>query len=119
MGSEMCIRDSSWVTGSSAVQLAFTASLGSVTGTCGERVPSVAGDAVAVHLAVSGVPAGSVATLKGPAQATYGAAAADASGSLVLDGLVPGGTAFVRAEVRRDAQPTSAMVALTNPIFLS
>jgi len=77
------------------------------------------GAAVAVRLAVSGVPAGSVATLKGPAQATYGAAAADAGGSLVLDGLVPGGTAFVRAEVRRDAQPTSAMVALTNPIFLS
>jgi hypothetical protein len=64
---------------------------------------------------VSSVPAGSVATLRGPDTATYGTATAGVTGSLVLDAPVGGGTAFVRAEVR---DPAGAMVALTNPIFL-
>ena len=59
----------SWITGSSAVGLTFTATLGDVTGECGDRVPSTATDQVAVHLEVTGVDGsleGSVATLIGP-----------------------------------------------------
>ena len=37
------------------------------------------------------------------------------NGALTLDAGVPGGTSFVRAEVKRG----STMLALTNPIFLS
>lgn len=104
----------SWITGSSAVELDFTATLGAVSATCGGRVPSVAAESVAVHLRVTGIAAGCVATLRGPGATTYGTAVADGSG-LVLDAAVPGGTAFVRAEVRQG----TAMVALTNPIFLT
>ena len=108
----------SWIAESSDVDLTFTASLGDVTGECGDRVPSGTGDQVAVHLQATGVP-GCVATLLGPAAATYGTAIADDSGQVVLDATVPGGTAFVRAEVRRGSVTTGQMVALTNPVFLT
>lgn len=104
----------SWLAESSEVDLAFTATLDDVSGECGDRVPSGEGDQVAVRLSAGGV-AGCVATLLGPGSTTYGTAAADPSGRLVLESTVPGGTPFVRAEVRRG----SAMVALTNPIFLT
>ena len=106
----------SWIAESSAVDLVtFTATLDDVSGECGDRVPSEVGQTVAVHLEVAGVP-GCVATLLGPGRATYGVAtAADDSGRIVLDATVPGGTAFVRAEVRR----ADKMVALTNPVFLT
>ena len=55
----------SWITESSAVELTFSATLGDVTGECGDRVPSTAKDQVAVHLEVTGVD-GTVATLVGP-----------------------------------------------------
>lgn len=104
----------SWIAGSSAVDLHFTATLGDVTGECGDRVPSRTGDQVAVHLDATGVD-GCVATLIGPgANVTYGAAPAT-GGAITLDATVPGGTAFVRAEIRNG----TTMVALTNPIFLS
>jgi hypothetical protein len=106
----------SWVTGSSAVDLTFTAALGGAVAECGDHLPSTAADQVAVHLGVTGLPAGSVATLRGPDTATYATATADAAGALVLDAAVTGGTAFVRAEVR---DPAGAMVALTNPVFLA
>jgi hypothetical protein len=109
----------SWITGSSSVDLDFTAALDDVVGQCGDRVPSSEGQEVAVHLTASGVPAGSVATLLGPDKLTWGTATADASGALVLDADVPGGTAFVRAEVRSGAGAKDPMVALTNPIFLT
>ncbi len=104
----------SWVTGSSAVELTFTASSGGVTGECGDRVPSPGG--ATVQLATTGVPAAAVATLLGPGAAAFGTGVADAAGNLTLDATVPGGTAFVRAEIRDAA---GAMVALTNPIFLA
>ena len=107
----------SWLAESSAVGLTFTASLGDVSGECGDRVPSGPGDEVAVRLEVTGVDDGCVATLLGPAAATYGTATAS-DGTVGLDATVPGGTAFVRAEVRRGS-PTGQMVALTNPIFLT
>lgn len=103
----------SWITGSSAVGLTFTARLGDVVGECGDRVPSGAGDEVAVHLEVTGVPDGAVATLIGPS-GVLGTAPATA-GTVTLDQTVAGGLAFVRAEVTQDA----TMIALTNPIFLS
>lgn len=102
----------SWLTGTSAVDLTFTASRAGATAECGDHLAGTG--AAAVHLRVTGVPVGSVATLLGPGTATYGAAAADASGTVVLDATADG--AFVRAEVR-DA--SGAMVALTNPAFLA
>jgi hypothetical protein len=106
----------SWITGSSDVDLDFTAALGAARAECGDRLASTAADQVAVRLRVTGVPAGAVATLIGPGTTTYGApVAAGADGVLLLERPVPGGTAFVRAEVRHG----DAMVALTNPIFLS
>lgn len=104
----------SWIAESFAVGLDFTAALGDVTGECGDRVPSDIGQTVAVHLKATGV-AGCTARLLGPGAATYGASAADPDGVIVLDAAVPGGTSFVRAEVRR----ADKMVALTNPIFLT
>lgn len=111
----------SWIAESSAVDLAFTATLGDVTGECGDHVPSGDDDQVAVHLHVSGVP-GCTATLIGPGDAvTYGSASALEDGTITLDATVPGGTAFVRAEVRRNGGPPAnlTMVAMTNPIFLT
>ncbi|MGB0101364.1 MAG: CehA/McbA family metallohydrolase, partial [Nocardioides sp.] len=104
----------SWLTDSSGVDLAFTASLDEVTGECGDHVPSTADEQVAVRLEVSGVP-DAVGTLIGPWARSYGTASADAEGRLVLESEVPGGTRFVRAEVRRG----TTMVAMTNPIFLT
>ncbi|GAB2448072.1 CehA/McbA family metallohydrolase [Nocardioides hungaricus] len=103
-----------WIAESSAIDLGLTATLGSVTGQIGDRVPSDPGSEVAVRLEVAGVP-GCRATLLGPGSVRFGSAAADESGAIALDRGVPGGTPFVRAEVRRG----TAMVALTNPIFLT
>ncbi|MFC6046156.1 CehA/McbA family metallohydrolase [Nocardioides hankookensis] len=103
----------SWVTASSGIDLDFTATLGAVSGQCGDRVPSGSGDTVAVHLSVAGVTAGDTATLIGPNGVLGTAVATD--GTLTLDSAVAGGTAFVRAEVKRG----STMLALTNPIFLT
>jgi predicted metal-dependent phosphoesterase TrpH len=108
----------SWIAESSVVDLTFTATLGAVIGECGDRVPSGPDEEVAVHLQASGVP-GCVARLLGPGLASYGLATADEGGQLILDATVPGGTAFVRAEVRRGPQPSDPMVALTNPILLT
>ena len=102
----------SWITDSSAVGLTFTASLGDVTGECGDRVPSTAKDKVAVHLEVTGVD-GTVATLVGPKGVLATAPAVD--GTITLDTTVTGGIAFIRVEVGE----TNKMVALTNPIFLT
>jgi hypothetical protein len=104
----------SWLAESSTVGLEFTATLDGVPHECGDTVQSAEGDEVAVRLAVTGV-AGCVATLIGPGEATYRTATADDSGQLVLEATVPGGSGFVRAEVRRG----TAMVAMTNPIFLT
>jgi len=110
----------SWIAGSSAVGLELTAARnGGTPVSCGDRLPSVAGDTVAVRLHVTGVAPGCVATLIGPGTATYGTATADAAGQLLLEQVVPAGTAFVRAEVRQTGSAKAAMVALTNPIFLS
>ncbi|KQW49477.1 hypothetical protein ASC77_09835 [Nocardioides sp. Root1257] len=103
-----------WVTASSGIDLDFTATLGGVSGQCGDRVPSGSGDTVAVHLGVTGIAAGDTATLVGPSGPPLGTAVAT-DGTLTLDTTVPGGTSFVRAEVKRG----STMLALTNPIFLS
>jgi hypothetical protein len=109
----------SWIAESSAVDLTFTATLDDVSGECGDRVPSEAGQEVAVHLAATGLDDQCVATLIGPGSGvTYGTATAT-GGAITLDATVPGGTAFVRAEIRRPSLPEKPMVALTNPIFLS
>jgi hypothetical protein len=102
----------SWIAESSAVGLDFTATLGSVTGECGDTVPSSVGDLVDVRLTVTGVP-DSVATLIGPSGVLGTAQAVD--GTITLDQAVPGGLAFVRAEVKRG----TTMLAMTNPIFLA
>lgn len=102
----------SWVAGSSAVDLTFTATRAGASAECGDHLGGTG--AASVRLQVTGVPVGSVATLLGPGAVTHGTATADASGSLTLEASADG--AFVRAEVR-DAG--GAMVALTNPVFLS
>lgn len=107
----------SWIAESSAVDLHFTATLEDVSGQCGDRVPSDPGQQVAVHLDVSGVP-DCTATLLGPGLTSFGTATA-VDGTITLDAMVPGGTPFVRAEVRRGTSSISPMVALTNPIFLT
>ena len=108
----------SWIAESAGVALTFTAALGEATGTCGDRVPSAAGDEVAVRLEVSGAD-GCVATLLGPGLETYETQLADETGTVLMETTVPGGIAFVRAEVRHGDQPEDRMVALTNPIFLT
>ncbi|GAA4699125.1 CehA/McbA family metallohydrolase [Nocardioides conyzicola] len=104
----------SWITASSGIDLDFTATLGDVSGQCGDRVPSGPGDSVAVRLEVkSGLTSGDTATLIGPDGVLGTAVAAGSAVTLTAD--VTGGTAFVRAEVRRG----TTMLALTNPIFLT
>jgi hypothetical protein len=109
----------SWIAESSSVDLTFTAALGDVTGSCGDRVPSVAGDAVGVRLEVTGLDDGCVATLVGPGTGAPLAAAPATGGEALLEATVAGGTPFVRAEVRRGTTPGAPMVAMTNPVFLS
>ncbi|MGB0101477.1 MAG: CehA/McbA family metallohydrolase [Nocardioides sp.] len=111
-----CRDGHSWIAESSDVDLHFTATLDDVSGECGDRVPSDEGQSVDVHLDVSGVE-GCVATLYGPGfgSGTVLGTATAVDGVITLDTEVPGGTAFVRAEVRRG----TAMVAMTNPIFLA
>lgn len=109
----------SWIAESSAIQLEFTATLGDVSGECGDHVPADVGEQVAVHLHVSGLDDTCVAWLIAPGTRKILGTATASGGSVTLDVQVPGGTAFVRAEVRRGAASTSPMVALTNPIFLT
>lgn len=106
----------SWITGSSAVDLTFTASRGGATAECGDHLGGGSGDA-AVHLQVSGVPDGAVANLigPGPASGLPLAVGTAVGGAITLDHTAPGGTAWVRVEVRS----AGAMVAMTNPIFLT
>jgi hypothetical protein len=106
-----------WIAESSAVQLELTARLDGVEGQIGDTVPSDPGQQVDVRLRVSGVH-GCTAKLLGPS-GTFGTATADDTGAIALDALVPGGTAFVRVEVRRGASTIAPMVALTNPVFLT
>lgn len=107
----------SWLTASSGVDLQFTATNADVSGECGDRVPSESGQEVDVRLVVSGVP-DCTATLIGPGATTFGTATA-VDGKITWDVKVPGGTAFVRAEVRKGTAANSQMVAMTNPIFLT
>lgn len=110
-------RGNSWIAESSSVDLDFTAQNDDVSGQCGDRVPADPGQPVDVRLTVSGVP-GCVATLYGPGTANVLGTAAAVDGTIELDATVTD-QAFVRAEVRRGPLPTDAMVALTNPIFLT
>ncbi|MFC4782929.1 CehA/McbA family metallohydrolase [Nocardioides sp. MAHUQ-72] len=103
-----------WIAESSDIDLDLTATLGEVTGGCGDHVPSSEGDTVGVRLHVTGLDDGCVATLLGPGTTVHATAPAT-GGEVLLDASVPGGTSFVRAEVRRGP----AMVAMTNPVFLS
>lgn len=108
-----------WIAESSAVDLTFTATLDDVSGECGDHVPSDPGQEVTVRLHATGV-AGCTATLYGPGGAITGGTATAVGDEIALEATVAGGTSFVRAEVRRGANPRfSPMVALTNPIFLT
>jgi hypothetical protein len=115
-----------WVAESSAVDLTFEGH-GSVhtsnAGGPGDTVP-VAGEQLACHLDVTGVP-GTVGQLIG-SSGVLAAAFADGTGHLVVDAAVDPAERFVRAEVRRpdplpadplSDQSNAPMVALTNPIL--
>jgi hypothetical protein len=118
-----------WIAESSDVDLTFSATGAGVTtvvGGPGDTVTLTAGEQLAVHLDVTGVP-GTVAQLFGATGLLTGAVAG-ASGQIVIDTQVDPAEGFVRAEVRRPAgavDPTSAdlssvpMVALTNPVFIN
>ncbi|MBZ5737730.1 CehA/McbA family metallohydrolase [Nocardioides mangrovi] len=107
----------SWITGSADVDIPeFTATLDDVSGQCGDTVPSGPDDEVTVRLTVTGV-SGATASLIGPTSTLARAAAVD--GTITLETQVPGGTAFVRVEVRGGSTSTSPMLALTNPIYLT
>lgn len=120
-----------WLAESSAVHLALTVTGPDGSATCGETLALGPATTADVRLDVSGVP-GCVGTLIGPA-GPLATAFADDTGRLLVDQTLPGAVVpFVRAEVRRpatsaDAVPTdpttdsagSAMVALTNPVFLT
>ena len=117
-----------WITGSSGVDLTFTAGVGAGTATCGETLAAAApGDTVTVALAATGVPS-TVAQLWGPTGVLAGAIA-DGTGAVTLTADLPASAlAYVRAELRRPkteiGDPTgdysaSEMVALTNPVFVS
>ncbi|MGY2704775.1 CehA/McbA family metallohydrolase [Nocardioides sp. HB32] len=109
----------SWIAGSSAVDLHFTATLDDVSGECGDRVPSGAGQHVAVHLDATGVD-GCTARLVGPQGTKTPLATATADGgAITLVADVAGGTPFVRVEIRQGPLFNDPMVALTNPIFVS
>jgi len=117
----------SWIAESQAVDLSFTATQGSTTVSCGEKLGATATDTVTVKLDVTGAP-GCVATVRGPAGILAGGQT-DAAGVAHLSVDVPAAVVpFVRAEVRRpdgdvvinplDDAPLAQMVALTNPIWL-
>lgn len=116
-----------WIAESGAVDLAFTASVGERTATCGEALGAAATDLVDVRLTLAGAP-GCLAQVRGPV-AVLGAATTDGDGAAEVVVTVPAGLAsFVRAEVRRldgapvlnplEGVPGLAMVAMTNPVFL-
>ncbi len=117
-------KGNAWVAESSAVQLAFEATLGEATASCGDHLAVTPTDVVDVRLELTGVP-GVLAQVLGPAGVLAGGVA-DASGAVTVTALVPAATPFVRAEVRRPTEvvldplagSTAPMVALTNPIFL-
>ena len=118
----------SWLAESAAVDLSFTASAGGRTASCGDHLGAGPADLVAVRLVVTGAP-GCVAQVLGAAAPLAGALT-DGSGSASVSATVPATlTPFVRAEVRRldgepvvnplEGVPGLAMVAMTNPVFLS
>ena len=117
----------SWLAESAEVDLSFTASLGSTTVSCGDRLATAPTDLVDVRLEVSGAPT-CVAQVIGPLGPLAGALTT--GGRATVEVQVPAGvTPFVRAEVRRldgapvlnplEGVPGLAMVAMTNPVFLS
>jgi predicted metal-dependent phosphoesterase TrpH len=117
-----------WITGSSGVDLTFSAALAARSATCGETLAAAApGDTVTVTLTATGVPS-SVAQLWGPSGVLAGAVA-DGAGAVTLTADLPASAlAYVRAEIRRPktaiGDPTadysaSEMVALTNPVFVT
>lgn len=120
-----------WIAESSDVHLSFHVTGPSGSATCGERLAVGPTDTVRAVLRTTGVP-GCVATLVGPA-GPLASAVADGAGSVVLErDLAAAAVRFVRAEVRRPAgsaehvppDPTgdaagTAMVALTNPVFVA
>ena len=116
-----------WIAESSAVDLAFTATLGDRVAECGDHLGASPEDLVTVRLAASGVP-GSLARILGPA-GVLGFGVADDAGAVTVETTVPAGTTpFVRAEVGRPrgevvspaaGTPIDTMAALTNPIFLT
>ncbi|WP_372736505.1 CehA/McbA family metallohydrolase [Nocardioides sp.] len=117
-----------WLAESSVVGLTFTASTGDRSASCGDRLAVGPETVVDVVLDVTGVP-GCLAQIIGPTGPVAGQVS-DGNGAVRVTTSVPAGLApFVRAEVRRldgtpvldplEGVPGLAMVALTNPIFLT
>lgn len=117
-----------WVTGSSGVDLTYTATLGDQTASCGDTITAAAPtDLVTVGLTASGVP-GCVVQLWGPGGVLAGVLAAD-DGTATLEVQLPASVlAYVRAEIRKPklpvSDPTAVMstaegIAFTNPVFVT
>jgi hypothetical protein len=117
-----------WIAESRDVELTFTATGAGPTSTVGgpgDTVGLTAGEKLAVHLDVTGVP-GCAAQLFGTSGLLTGTVA-DQGGRILLDTDVDPVEGFVRTEVRRptgtvdpttDDLSAAPMVALTNPVFV-
>ncbi len=115
-----------WIAESSDVDLAFTATSGASSASCGDTLTAAADDLVTVTMSASGVP-GCLGQLIGPTGVLAGALAVGDDLTVSVE-LPASALAYVRGEVRRpgtaSVDPMSSltslpMVALTNPAFVS
>jgi hypothetical protein len=109
-----------WIAESKAVDLSFSASAAGRTAGIGERLAVGDTELVTVTLNVTGAPGGIVRLFTDEGQILQASLAADGPGTVTWT-TTPRVSRFVRAEVRRvqsDPAVPTAMVALTNPIFL-
>ncbi|MFI7548921.1 CehA/McbA family metallohydrolase [Micromonospora sediminimaris] len=104
----------SWIAGSAAVDLAFTAASGDRVVGVGERLDS-GGEPIEVRLRVYGVPSGVVSLHTERGTVLRERLPADGAGTVRWRTAVREG-GFVRAEVRH---PDRRMAALTNPVILA
>ncbi|MFI5585744.1 CehA/McbA family metallohydrolase [Amycolatopsis sp. NPDC051758] len=113
----------SWLAESSAVELDFTVSGGGRTAGIGERLPAGTGTPVTVRAVVGGVP-GTTVTFLDQLGPEHTETVGDSGAATVTWTTYPRYSRWVRVEVRRpsggpNTTSPNAMVAMSNPIFLS
>ncbi|MFE6666453.1 CehA/McbA family metallohydrolase [Streptomyces sp. NPDC057697] len=103
----------SWIAGSAAVELSFTASAGGASAGVGERLEA-RGAPVEVRVGVRGVPSGTVGFHTERGRAHHASLPGSGAGTVVWR-TDPAESSFVRVEVRH---PDGRMAALANPVVL-